>query len=70
MLAAITDGLEKGKLVLKDAEDEIILNPQGLLQLKLTAAQEANKCSFTLKVSWQNEDKKNTQKNIVYISTD
>jgi amphi-Trp domain-containing protein len=70
ILTAVTDGLEKGKLVLRDDADEIVLNPQGLLQIKVTATQEDNRCSFGLKVSWQIEDEKTTQKNMLHISTD
>lgn len=70
ILAALTEGLEKGKLVLSDENDEIILSPQGLLQLKFSAVQEDNRHSFSLKVSWQTEDEKVTQKNILHISTD
>jgi amphi-Trp domain-containing protein len=70
MLNAMTDGLEKGKLVLRDDADEIVLTPQGLLQIKVTAMQEDNRCSFGLKVSWQIEDEKTTQKNVLHISAD
>lgn len=70
ILAALTEGLEKGRLVLSDENDEIVLSPQGLLQLKFSAAQEDNRHSFSLKVSWQTEDEKVTQKNILHISTD
>lgn len=70
ILAAVTAGLEKGKLVLSDAEDEIVLNPQGLLQLKLSAAQDGNRYSFSLKLSWQTENEKMTEKNILHIATD
>jgi amphi-Trp domain-containing protein len=70
ILAAVTEGLEKGRLVLSDENDEIVLSPQGLLQLKLSAAQEDNRYSFSLKVSWQTEDEKITKKNILHISTE
>lgn len=70
ILTAVTEGLEKGKLLLSDEDDEIVLNPQGLLQLKLSAAQDENRYSFTLKVSWQTENEKITKKNILHISTD
>jgi amphi-Trp domain-containing protein len=70
ILAAVTEGLAKGRLVLSDEDDEMVLSPQGLLQLKLTAGQEDNRYSFALKVSWQTENEKITQKNILHISTD
>jgi amphi-Trp domain-containing protein len=70
ILTTLTEGLEKGKLVLSDAEDEIILNPQGLLQLKLSATQDDNRYSFTLKIGWQTEAENNPKKNILTISAD
>jgi amphi-Trp domain-containing protein len=70
ILKTVVEGLEKGKLVLRDDEDEITLNPQGLLQLKMTATQEDNRYSFGLKVSWQIESEKTIQKKILHVSTD
>lgn len=70
ILTTLVDGLEKEKLVLREGEDEMILNPQGLLQLKITATQEENRYNLGLKISWQTESKKITDKNSLQISTD
>lgn len=69
ILSAVSEGLEKGRLVLSDENDEIILSPQGLLQLKLSATQEDNRCSFSLKVSWQTEDEKIAETKALSISS-
>lgn len=64
ILKSITEGLESGKLTFSDEEDEIILTPKGLLQLKLKAAQEENRHSFALKVAWQTEVERKSQKKL------
>ena len=68
ILNAVVEGLEKGKLSLRDDEDEIILNPQGLLQLKMTANQEGNRYNFGLKVSWQIESEQSIQKKTLHVT--
>ena len=40
ILKSISNGLSEGKLTFSDDEDEIIMEPEGLLNLKLTATQE------------------------------
>jgi len=63
ILTAINEGLENEKLVFSDEEDEILLNPKGLLQLKVTATQDDNTHSFSFKVSWQTRNVKINKKN-------
>jgi len=53
ILKAISQGLGKGRLRLSDEEDELVLEPEGLLHLKLTADQEDNRQRLTLRVTWQ-----------------
>lgn len=57
ILKAITAGLGKGKVVLSDDSDEIILEPQGLLNLKVSASQDEDRSSLTLRVSWHSDRK-------------
>ncbi len=56
ILTALSEGLAEGRLNFSDEEDEIVFQPQGLMKLKLTAAQEGNQQRFNIKVSWQTED--------------
>ena len=41
-----------------EGSDEITLNPQGLLRLKVTASKEDGRNRFTLRVTWQDEESK------------
>jgi len=56
IVKAIADGLAKGKLNFSDEDGEIKFEPEGLLNLKVTASQESNKHRFAIRVSWQVED--------------
>ncbi|MCU7795491.1 MAG: amphi-Trp domain-containing protein [Candidatus Thiodiazotropha sp. (ex Myrtea spinifera)] len=58
ILKAITQGVGKGKLVLSDEEDEMILNPEGLLQLKVTGTQDTDRHRINLRITWQVEEEK------------
>ena len=52
ILKAITTGVGKGKVVLSDDQDDITLEPSGLLNLKVSASQDEDRSSLTLRVSW------------------
>ena len=58
ILKAITQGLAKGKLTLSDEEGEMVLNPEGLLQLKVTATQDTHRHRLNLRITWQVEEAK------------
>ena len=58
ILKAITQGIAKGKLTLSDEEDEMVLNPDGLLQLKVSATQDADRHRINLRITWQAEEGK------------
>ena len=64
ILAAISENLGKGKLKFSDEEDEIIFQPEGLMRLKLSAAQDGNEQRFNIKVSWQLDNDKLKNKTI------
>jgi amphi-Trp domain-containing protein len=55
ILKAITQGIAKGKLTLSDEEDEMVLNPGGLLQLKVSATQDTDRHRINLRITWQVE---------------
>jgi amphi-Trp domain-containing protein len=52
ILKSITQGIGKGHLVLSDDEDEMTLQPEGLLQLKVTASQDTEKHRLNLRITW------------------
>lgn len=58
ILKAITQGIAKGKLTLSDEEGEMVLNPDGLLQLKVTATQDTDRHRLNLRITWQAEESK------------
>jgi len=64
VLKAISTGIVEGKLTFSDEDDEISLQPQGLLRLKVTASQGANKNKVSVSFSWYNEDEKPVKKNL------
>ena len=56
ILKSITEGLAKGRLVFSDEDGEIVMRPEGLLRLKLTASQEENQHRISLRIGWQSQD--------------
>ena len=56
ILRAINDGIARGKITFSDDDEKIVLRPEGLLDLKLTATRENNRNRFTIRISWQAED--------------
>jgi len=54
LLAALCEGLEAGSLHFADGEDEIALEPDGLIQLRLSASHEQDgRNRVTLRLNWQ-----------------
>ncbi len=66
---SITEGLAKGKLTFSDEDDKIVLSPDGLLELKVTASQEDNRQRVNVRISWQVESKKKNNKKNLTISS-
>ncbi len=69
ILDSITEGLAKGKLVFSDEDDKIVLSPDGLLELKVTASQEDNRQRINVRISWQVESKTKINKKGLTISS-
>jgi len=55
LLQAVTDGLESGELSFSDDSDEIVMIPKGLLQFKLSAAQEEGRNRINIRVTWHDD---------------
>lgn len=62
ILNALTEGIAKGKVTFSDADDNISMKPDGLLNLKLTVSQEANRNRINLRISWEDRNKKPLKK--------
>lgn len=55
ILTAVTKGIAKGELVFSDDDGEILLEPKGLLNLKVSARQEDNQNRLDIRIRWQSE---------------
>jgi amphi-Trp domain-containing protein len=62
ILKAITKGIAKGTLTFNDDEGEVVLQPEGLLNLRVTARQEDASNRLDIRISWQSEDSEVKQK--------
>ena len=56
ILKAISSGIARGKIIFSDEDEKIVMRPEGLLELKVTALQEENHNRFNIRISWQTED--------------
>ena len=68
VLAAISDGIARGKLTFSDSDDKIVMHPEGLLHMKVTAAQEEDRHRISIRVSWQVEDKQGKKQKSLKVS--
>ena len=69
LLKSVTEGIAKGKLTFSDEDDEIVMKPQGLLNLKLTASQEEERQRVNIRISWQVEEKKPKKRKSLSVSS-
>jgi amphi-Trp domain-containing protein len=56
ILKAISSGIARGKITFRDEDEKIVMRPEGLLELKVTATQENNRNRFNIRISWQVDD--------------
>ena len=56
ILKAVSTGVARGKITFSDEDEKIVMRPEGLLELKITALQEENRNRFNIRISWQTED--------------
>ena len=64
ILSSIGENLAKRKLKFSDEEDEIEFQPEGLMKLKISAAQDGNQQRFNIKVSWERDSKELKKKTL------
>ncbi|MFT2112201.1 amphi-Trp domain-containing protein [Marinomonas sp. 2405UD68-3] len=57
LLISIAEGIGKGEVTFSDEEGELILQPNGLLDCKITASEGAARHKIELKVSWNKKSK-------------
>ncbi len=62
ILKSISSGIAKGKVTFSDEDEKIVMRPEGLLDLKVTATQEDNRNRFNIRISWQVDDSSEKKK--------
>ena len=67
ILQSITNAIAKGKVVFSDEDDRIVMQPEGLLHLKVTASQEDSRQRINVRISWQVEENSNRKKRVLSI---
>lgn len=55
LLEAVTKGIGKGELTLSDDDGEIVLEPEGLLTLRIRAERDEGANRLDLRLSWHDE---------------
>ena len=68
ILAAISAGIARGRVTFSDSDDKIVMRPQGLLHMKVTASQEEDRDRISIRVSWQVEDKRGKNRKPLRVS--
>jgi amphi-Trp domain-containing protein len=62
ILKSISNGIARGKVIFSDEDEKIVMRPEGLLDLKVTATQEDNRSRFNIRISWQTDDSSEKKK--------
>lgn len=52
-LKAIVDGFERGKLNIAGGDEEIVLEPTGLVRFEVRASQRDDRARFALRFTWK-----------------
>ena len=55
-LEAMIDGIRNGHLEFRNDEQEIVLEPSGLLELELRARRSDNKTKLSIKLAWKDRE--------------
>ncbi len=56
LLKSIEKGLGDGEITLEDEDGRLVLTPEGLLRLKITASSDEGRQKLTIRVSWALEE--------------
>lgn len=57
ILKSITEGVGKGKLTFSDDAGKLVMQPEGLLHLKVTASQDDTRHRIDIRITWQRDEK-------------
>ena len=53
LLKALVNGIVSGKIVLEDADGTMVMEPEGLANLKISAVQDEDKNRIDLRLTWR-----------------
>jgi amphi-Trp domain-containing protein len=56
ILKSLSKGIAKGKLSFSDEDGEIVMEPEGLLNLKVTASEDEGRHRVNIRITWQAEE--------------
>ena len=56
VLKTLSKGIAKGKLSFSDEDGKIVMEPEGLLNLKVTATQDDGRHRVNIRITWQADD--------------
>lgn len=66
-LKAITDGFKKGAIEFSDEEDDIVLKPEKLANLRIKAAQSKKGQELRIKISWTSDNNQDLEEVPLFI---
>ena len=69
LLKALTRGLKKGRLTFSDAENELIMSPEGLLRLKIEAVRDGDRNQVSVTMNWTSESDEKAAEGDLSISS-
>ncbi|OEJ65747.1 amphi-Trp domain-containing protein [Magnetovibrio blakemorei] len=55
LLKAITSGIGEGKITLEDKNASLVMEPSGLLRIKIKASIDDDRNTLGIRISWQGE---------------
>lgn len=64
LLKALTKGLADGKVVFEDEDDSMVMEPNGLLRLKISASQDEDRSRIDFRITWKEEQDLPKKKNL------
>ncbi len=70
ILKSITKGIANGKLSFSDEDGEIVMQPEGLLNLKVTATQDDSRNRLNIRITWQAGEKVKQKKPLLVNEND
>ena len=67
LLDALARGIRSGKLTFSDEDGKIVLRPEGLLNVKLTASRDDGRNRVTLRIRWLEAEERKSKKRTLKV---